>query len=255
MATALNGTTRGRASDADSLSSVKVKAWLRGHDFDLQDLINLLPGGETRVVKVEDGHYLESIEIDEPPDGVPFYEAAPRVLRRINGLARARNPNFELVELTGNYSTDGWDHTVVSMASIKARARIQATGVVRKPNGAVLPAQPADGPARAQVAASTPAVDEALDIMGQLDVLSWPQLYKVFEIVRADIKPQSLVDLGWASADEISAFTGSANRPDVSGTRARHARMGGAPPHRQMSEEGARELISRLVTTWIDSKR
>lgn len=91
--------------------------------------------------------------------------------------------------------------------------------------------------------------------MGQPDALNWTQLYKVFEIVRDDVKPQSLIDLGWASATEISAFTGSANRPDVSGAGARHARMGGPLPRRQMSEDVARDFISRLVTSWIDSKR
>ena len=93
-----------RAGLAVSLSSVTVKAQLRGHDFDLQDLADLLPSGDTCVVKDVDGHYLTSAEIDDRPEGVPFYEVAPRVLRRVNGLARARKPNFEPVELNGHYT-------------------------------------------------------------------------------------------------------------------------------------------------------
>lgn len=246
---------RGRAWVAVSLSSVTVKAWLRGHDFDLRDLVGLLPSGDVRVVKDVDGYYLTSVEIDDRPEGVPFYEVAPWVLRRVNGLARARNPSFEPVELSGHYTEEGAVHAVVAAGTVKARARIQAAGIVKGPNGEVVPPPPPEGPDRAQVAASTPAVDEALNIMGQPEALDWTQLYKVFEIVRDDVKPQSLSDLGWVWATDITAFTGSANRPDVSGVRARHARMGGAPPRQQLSEEVARGFISRLVTSWIDSKR
>jgi hypothetical protein len=240
---------------AVSLSSVTVKAWLRGHDLDLQDLADLLPSGDTCVVKDVDGYYLTSVEIDDRPEGVPFYEVAPRVVRRVNGLARARNPNFEPVALNGHYTEEGRVHAVVAADTVKIRARIQAAGIVKDPDGEVLPPPPPEGPARAQVAASTPDVEEALDIMGQPDALNWTQLYKVFEIVRDDVKVKSLIELGWASATEISAFTGSANRPDVSGAGARHARMGGPLPRRQMSEDVARDFISRLVTSWIDSKR
>jgi hypothetical protein len=72
-----------------------VKAWLAGHEFDLDDLVDLLPSGDTRVVKDSEGYYLTSKEIDSRPDGVPFYEVAPRVLQRVNGLARAKNPSTD----------------------------------------------------------------------------------------------------------------------------------------------------------------
>lgn len=119
---------------AVSLSSVTVKAWLRGHDFDLQDLADLLPSGNTCVVKDVDGYYLTSVEIDDRPEGVPFYEVAPRVLRRVNGLARTRNPNFEPVELNGHYTEEGGVHAVVAADTVKIRARVQAAGIVKGPD-------------------------------------------------------------------------------------------------------------------------
>ena len=52
-----------------------------------------------------------------------------------------------------------------------------------------------------------------------------------------------------------TAFTASANRPDVSGKSARHARHGGWPPRYTMTLNEGREFIADLVTAWIGSKR
>lgn len=103
-ATICAGTSRGLGSHLDvtrakrsgghgrvgnSLRSVTVKAWLSGHEFDLRDLADMLPRGETCVINEDGEYYLSSVEVDDRPDGVPFYEVAPRVLRRVNGLGRS----------------------------------------------------------------------------------------------------------------------------------------------------------------------
>jgi len=75
----------------------------------------------------------------------------------------------------------------------------------------------------------------------------------VYEIIRDAMKPVSLEKSGLATKDEISAFTGSANRPDVSGLGARHARLDGGPPRRTMTELQAREFIGRLLRAWMDT--
>jgi hypothetical protein len=87
----------------------------------------------------------------------------------------------------------------------------------------------------------------------------WVELYKVWhaasflEIIRDAVKPVALDKSGLATKDEIRAFTGSADRPDVSGIGARHARMGGGPPKRTMTELQAREFIGRLLRAWMDT--
>jgi len=70
---------------------VSVKAWLEGHEYDLQDLAVLLPTGETRVVKDGGGYYLTSTEIDDRAAGAQSYEVAPQMLERVNGIARAKH--------------------------------------------------------------------------------------------------------------------------------------------------------------------
>jgi hypothetical protein len=76
---------------------------------------------------------------------------------------------------------------------------------------------------------------------------------EIYEIIRHSIRPATIEDLGWTRLSEHKAFTASANRPDVSGSRARHARMPGDPPKRQMDEPTARQFISKLMNAWLES--
>jgi hypothetical protein len=99
-----------------------------------------------------------------------------------------------------------------------------------------------------------PDANEALQIMGRPEPTTWIDLYKVHEIIRDAMGGQaSLINSGWVTRDDLSAFTASANRPDVTGADARHARMGGGPPKRTMQIAEARDFIGRLLTTWLDS--
>jgi hypothetical protein len=96
-------------------------------------------------------------------------------------------------------------------------------------------------------------VAEALEIMGRVDPLGWVELYKVHEIIRDAIAPKKIPEIGWATRAEDSAFTASANRADVSGSDARHARNSGAPPTRTMSLGEGRLFVSDLITKWLGS--
>lgn len=230
-----------------------VKAWLRGHDFDLQDLADLFPTGDTRVVRDGDGYYLTSIEIDHAPEGVPFYEIAQVVLQRVNGLGRAKNPSFRPVTVSGRYQDEDQTHHVVSADSIEVRSRVSAVAVVMNSDGVRVRQPPPVGPQHASLAATNNEVAEALIIMGQGVRLGWAEMYKVYEIVRDNARPSTIADVGWASSAECKAFGAAANRPDVSGPNARHARMSGGPPQHRMTEEEGRHFISKIVTAWLGS--
>jgi hypothetical protein len=248
---------------------VTAKAWLKGHQFDLDALAELFPTGDVRVVKEGENYYLTAPEIGSPPHGRTFYEVAPEVLQYVNGLARAMRPNeYRPVELTGRYQVGETRHQVVRLgcaesreqalpitavaasASIEVRGRIAAVATVTRPNASA-PQSPLAGPRYLALAAQYPDVAESLTIMGAAEP-NWMELYKIYEIVRDNIKPASIEDKGWATKQELSTFTGSANRPDVSGADARHARMSGGPPARTMSIQQARNFVGNLVVRWIN---
>lgn len=238
-----------------TLREMSVKAWLQGHEFDLQDLADLLPSGDTRVQKDEEGYFLTSVEIDNRAADVSRHQIALTLLARVNGLGRVQNPNFHPVRLSGRYTDEGAVHHVWAVDDVVVRVRSSVAGVVSESAGE-LPLSPLPaGPRRALLAASNANVAEALAIMGQVESLGWGEMYKVYEIVRDDVKPKTITQLGWATTVELAAFGASANRPDVSGSAARHARLGGGPPRHKMDESEARSFISRVVTEWIDAQR
>ncbi len=183
-------------------------------------------------------------------------------------MARAMRPNsYRPVELIGRYHVDESLHSVVQPGSVEirmqvgtptviavsevfeVRTKITAVATVTR-NGGAVPNPQLPGSRYLAVAANDPDVAEALTIMGKAEP-NWVDLYKVYEIIRDNIRPAKIEDNGWATKQDQSMFTGSANRQDVSGSDARHARTSGPPPTRTMSLHDARGFIGDLVVHWI----
>jgi hypothetical protein len=231
-----------------TLSGVTMKARLDGHEFDLQDLADWLPSGNVRVAKDDVGYYLSAADIDNPPEGKTFYEAAQDLLPIVNGIGRLRSVGFHPVKLDGQYQDGDKQHAVLSVDSVKIRSRVHA--VITGPDGKEKPQPPPPGIAYAELAAR-PEVAEALRVLATPGG-GWVELYKVYEIIN-DAVPGGLRKSGLATKAEISAFTVSADRPDIGGPGARRARMRGGRPKRTMTELQAREFIGRLLRAWMDT--
>lgn len=232
---------------------MRVKAWLTGHELDLAFLAHLIPSGEVRVTKDDKGYFLSAAELDTLQEDALLYERAARLLAMANGWARVSDQGFRPVSFSGTYTFGDQIHSVGIADTIRIRAHIEASGIV---TGAVGPGRPAMSTPEPERLLPTinPNIAEALAIMGQ-PLLGWAELYKAFEIVRDDAGVRTITRLGWATQAEIDAFTASANRPDVSGAAARHARMSGRPPRRRMTEAEARSFIARILIAWVDEKR
>ena len=222
--------------------------------MDLQVLAVLLPTGDVSVVRDGDDYYLTAPEIDNPPQGVHYYDAAASVLQRVNGLARASDPSFRPVSLNGKYGERGSYDQVISPKSIEVRTQFGTpTVTVTRPDGTVIPAPPSPWPNRFAVSDTNADVAEALAIMASAEPLGWDDLWKLFEIIREAVKPATIVGLGWITADDLNSFKESSNHPDVSGEGARHARRPGTPQHRAMPIAEGRSIASGLVTGWLKS--
>ena len=228
-----------------------VKAWLEGHPYDLEDLADLLPTGDVRVVKEGERYYLTSPQIDNPPAGRQIYEVAPEILTRVNGLGRAHNPNFRPVKLANTYQEGDYQHHVAQAEAAEARDKAYPAIVVTPPDGTSTPQPPPVGLHHAAVQDSN--VAEALAIMGQPIPLGWVELYKVFEIVRAAGALGIARKAAGLTDADLKLFTHTANHPEASGDGGRHARNKEQPPKNPMPIEQARDLISRLVRAWLDS--
>jgi len=149
---------------------VTAKAWLEGHQFDLDDLAELLATGDVRVVREDDAYYLTAPEIDNPPEAGRFDKPAERLMGNINGLGRVRSADFRPVKLSGKYTdSNGNEHLIVSPAPAELRLRMSAAGVVLGPHGKPMPEPPSPWPSRLALAETNPEVAEALELMSRAD--------------------------------------------------------------------------------------
>jgi hypothetical protein len=228
---------------------VLVKARLKGHEFDLLTLAELFGEGDPAVATDDEGYYLSFTAPDELfGDGGGLHDAASVLLRRINGVARTLSSDVRPVGLTGRFSDQSGRHhqvVVADSAEVRARANLVRVSVGREQ----APAPQAPGPGYVQLAQTHPDVAEVLDLLGN-PAPGWAELYKVHEIVLDNVP--GFYQRGWVTRDQISTFTASANRSEVSGDLARHARLKGDPPTRTMTLGEARQLIGSLVTRWLD---
>lgn len=120
-----------------------------------------------------------------------------------------------------------------------------------------LPAHSAPSRAAAmlQVAAGDVAVSKVLRLLGAADAESWVGLYRVHEVIEADVGGQHTVQtLGWTSLDDLKRFKHSANSVHVGGDGSRHGMETQVPPKNPMSLSEAATYVSSIVSAWLASK-
>lgn len=238
--------------DTKAEMSMSWKAHLEGHDFELESLADLFADGDPRVSREQDGSFvLETAGFDQCPDAVAVKEVAEHLLATMNGAAKAADPSFTPVAVASHFRNAEGLHAVVLAGTAVARSRVYPAAITGGEQTAPEPPRARDWHA---LSATDANVRDALRILGTGD-LDWIGLYKVYEIIRHDVGGQAAItSAGWADASEISAFGASANRPDVSGDEARHARLPGSPPKLTLSLHDARQLVRRIVEAWLVSK-
>ncbi len=198
---------------------------------------------------------LEAEQFDDLHESAAVHAAARELLPRINGVAKLKNGSFRDVAVGATVREVDEEriqrqHAVVLVGTAEARSKVSAV-VVR--TGQDEPPAPAPGSLDTdqwlRASEADPDAREALSILGDRPH-DWVNLYKVFEVVRsrADIKSN-----GWASGDELSRFTRTANHPEAAGEGARHGRTSTDPPTRPMSLAEADALVGRIMIAWLSS--
>ncbi|MGH3669146.1 MAG: hypothetical protein ACRDSH_00705 [Pseudonocardiaceae bacterium] len=228
-----------------------MKAWLEGHQFDLEALAELLPTGDIRVEgDGNGGFYLIANEIDNRPAGVPFYEIAPVILQRINGLARVKNASYRPVWLSGRYQEGDKRHQVVQLGT--AECRVQARPLIPLIDGAPVASRPPPGQRYTALASVDVDVAQVLEIMGRPEARNWVDLYKVYEIIEYTGQLKVAMVGAGISFNQMSLFVRTACHPDAGGPEARHGRSKQDPPEKPMPIGRARKMIGELVVAWMD---
>lgn len=232
----------------------RIKAWLAGDTVDLEILAGSLPGSDICIVHDADecAWYLTAPQITNPTNPGGFDEQAELLLMWMNGLAWARHDRYKRVTLTGKYTDlDGNERHVASFTlslSPSIGMSASAVGSDHKPKAN----PPSPWPAYLALADSNADVAGVLEIIGSAEAPDWGELFKVHEKIQ-DSVGTSIPKMGWASKLDDAAFCASANRYDISGRYARHARKEKRPaPKRTMTLDQGRDYIRNLVIRWLD---
>lgn len=199
-----------------------------------------------------DGAFFASEALEHIAEAGERHRAAERALVRAVGLGRLLDSNLHSVALTGRHVDSVGVHQVVAVDTAVVRTLAGPPTVLIDGVPVVKPAPTAPG--LLALAETTPEVAEVLDLAGRSD-LSWVDIYKVYEIIRHDAAGARSPDAkGWASVREQRAFTASANRQEVSGSAARHARAAvEKSPRLTMTLREAQAFIRELATSWLRS--
>lgn len=232
---------------------VKWKARLRGHDFDLLSLMEIFADGDPTVSRSDDGGFvLESSAFDSLQEATEVSAAAAKLLTLLNGAAKGLDNSYRFVELAGHFQKEQGVHAVVLGETVTVRARANVGRVTI--DGVAVSPSPSPAKEWPALAAANRNVADALRLLGTAD-LDWVGLYKLLEIVKDDVGgKRRIIDEGWATEQLLSEFGAAANRPDLSGDAARHARIGGRPPERAMTVGEGRQFVLALVRSWLQWK-
>lgn len=227
--------------------------YVQGRDRDLAMLTEMLPDDELAFEVHHDGnHVLRSTEFDGMAEATDVRAAAAKLLDTAAGVASIRNPGFQPVTLTGQVRDSAGKNTHVVLVDPVTTVSI-ASPVVVVTDGSNTPPPPPSEADFAALALRDSNVSEALRHL-RTDA-DWHALYKVYEVVRDDLGgTKRLMSLRPSDPMALDTFTESANRSEISGDAARHARLGGQPSGRSTDLVSARHLIRSLVEAWMVDK-
>jgi hypothetical protein len=131
------------------------------------------------------------------------------------------------------------------------RPSLSFAAVTHDASGNPVPTEHSSGPAHIALAISDPDVAHVLEMMSHVPV-GWGDLFKIHERIQDSIQG-SIPQMGWASRADDDAFSASANRSDVSGKDARHARREKRPPpKRTMTIDQGRKYIRDIIEKWLN---
>jgi hypothetical protein len=245
-------------------------AKLDGHEFDKKNLSKFFTEPTCHVGLDDDGaYYLTSDSFAPTAEASEVRAAAEDMLRIVNDLMRFRDQGYQLVSLV-NVARSNDDGTrsvyVFGSAYLGGTGRLSVEGTVTDADGQPIQSpEPGIAQARLKLAQQDTSVKMVLSLWRNCtptDAALWIYLYKIYEIIRAEMAggnknqiKQALTGLGWATSVEVQNSGEAANNPDVTGDNARHAagwktRPGVIP----MGADQAIAFIHHLTALWLDEK-
>jgi len=230
---------------------------LVGDSTDLRTLADVLRE-RSMTVSEEGGEFiLRSSDFDGITNTGEVRSRATEIMTSLSGLSRLvlgahRELSLGAVSMV---DTGGRKHIYLAVEPAVARSSVSPIGImIQRVDGTVEVHRPGD-PVRDWIplAGKDPAVAKALRLRNS-ENLGWVELYRLSEVIEAAIGGfPNIVQHGWASASELRSFKHTANSVSAVGDEARHGKESTRQPRKPMKLSQARELVDRILKSWLRS--
>lgn len=203
----------------------------------------------------QDRHFLRLSAFESATDVIEVRQAAENELDTLTGaLSLSGRSMRDPLRLGAVHSIDegGRQQLFVTCSSVMSVAAFGHAVVVDALGNVITP--PPDQRRLVQLAkliGESDSVAKVSRLMRESDFATWTGLYRVFEVVSADVGGRDgLRD--WVSERSIERFTRTANHPLAAGDGARHGHSNLEPPPRPMSLSEAHAWLIGLVCSWVE---
>ena len=227
---------------------VRWKLRLSGDGFDLSFLETMFTS-DPLIRREGDRWFLSGDDIEKAGSVVEAHAVARPILARLNGIARLSDRRHNSVNLSGEVidTETGSQGAVVLAGTINLRSRVNLVVVVGDSQGET---RQRDEVRLAELTKTNAELARVAELLGG-EGTDQDRLWRVFERIKDAVGSENaMVKTGLACAPEISAFRAWANRPDVSGDRARHEVLRGDAPRRAMNDAESWQFVGGLVRAW-----
>ena len=229
-----------------------------GHAFDLDHLVRNFKDQPRRMVKDErDGSYsYESVSFNACSTSAEVLAIAEQELQVLSGVLRVGRGTADRLRPGAVYrrtANGGRDVFVHVSDTLRLRMDVGEATVIL--SGENRPAPPPRTVEISRLASNDPTIAKALRLLSASDSRSWVGLYRIYEVVEADVGGEKqLQTLGWISSTILRRFKHSANSVAVGGDQSRHGKELTVPPLDPMSLDEADGYVTSLLSTWLSSK-
>jgi hypothetical protein len=237
---------------------------LEGDGRDLEFLTTVLASGPRKVVRDRPGpgFSYESDAFDACTTSEQVEQLAEDEIAVLSGILKLERDARDSLRYGAVYKLNqngGRDVFVRIRESLHVRTEMGAVTVVATDALGNLIARPPPPPPRSavllQLAQVDAAVAKVLRLLSAADAMSWVGLYRLHEVIEADIGGQhKLEKQGWGSADDLRRFKHSANSVQVGGDKSSHGKEPHVAPKNPMTLAEAEAYVRYIVQAWLASK-
>jgi hypothetical protein len=227
------------------------RARLMGNPGELEDAARVLTFSDAHVIEEDGDYFLTSPKFVSLANHSDVLIHAKELLRIINGATRVETGAPLRIEVTDQTVYIGDDGSRQNSASATAGILIVRSWEFDEAKAVEVSKRIRH---MLELSAKDTAVADALRFFNAGEP-RWDGLYKVFEVIRADVGGmEDLKNTNWVEDRELRNFTHTAQHPAVLGDTARHVRSRAKPPPNPMGLPEAEALIRRLLERWMESK-